>query len=73
MNNEKFLQEVERRGFCVMDVSCIHGDLVRFLDWVCELPVPRQEVRSHLVRGYQRPRAKPHVVALEDGNQVFEV
>lgn len=40
MGNERFLEHTEKRGFCIMEVSSIHGDLVTFLDWISGLPVP---------------------------------
>lgn len=40
MSNEKFLEEVEKRGFSIIEVSSLYSDLVTFLDWVSELPVP---------------------------------
>lgn len=40
MSREKFLEEVEKRRFSIVEVSSLDSDLVTFLDWVSELPVP---------------------------------
>ena len=40
MNRGKFLEEVEKRRFSIVEVSSLYSDLVTFLDEVSELPIP---------------------------------
>ena len=40
MSNDKFPAETEKRGFAIIEVSSLNTDLLTFLDWISELPVP---------------------------------